>query len=103
MTDIGGSAVEASESARADPDLPHVAGFRVLRLCSVFEPATLSPGAARYDAIGGVQNHTAQLTPGLDRMGGRQLGLTSPPDGPPRPAGVGPGRPVGGDPLAPPP
>ncbi len=89
MTDIGGSAVEASESARADPDLPHVAGFRVLRLCSVFEPATLSPGAARYDAIGGMQNHTAELTRCLDRMGVRQLVLTSRLDGPPGRAGFG--------------
>ena len=55
----------------------------VLRLCSVFEPATLTPGAARYDAIGGMQNHAAELTRCLDRMGVRQLVLTSRLDGPP--------------------
>jgi 2-deoxystreptamine N-acetyl-D-glucosaminyltransferase/2-deoxystreptamine glucosyltransferase len=83
MTDISGSAVEASKSGGSGPDLPGVARLRVLRLCSVFEPATLSENAARYDAIGGMQNHTAELTRCLDRMGVHQLVLTSRLDGPP--------------------
>jgi glycogen(starch) synthase len=52
----------------------------VLRLCSVFEPspdALRRPGAAAFDPIGGMQNHTAELTRGLDRLGLRQLVLTS--------------------------
>ena len=36
-------------------------GMRVLRLCSVFEPAALSGRSAGYDAIGGMHNHTAEL------------------------------------------
>ena len=44
-------------------------GMRVLRLCSVFEPAALSDRSARYDAIGGMQNHTAELSWQLNRMG----------------------------------
>jgi glycogen(starch) synthase len=65
------------------PDLTALCGLRVLRLCSVFEPAALTPGAARYDAIGGMQNHAAELTRCLDRLGIRQLVLTSRLDGPP--------------------
>ena len=57
-------------------------GMRVLRLCSVFEPAALSGRSAGYDAIGGMQNHTAELSRCLDRMGARQLVLTSRLDGP---------------------
>jgi 2-deoxystreptamine N-acetyl-D-glucosaminyltransferase/2-deoxystreptamine glucosyltransferase len=57
-------------------------GMRVLRLCSVFEPAALSERSARYDAIGGMQNHTAELSRNLDRMGAAQLILTSRLDGP---------------------
>ena len=57
-------------------------GMRVLRLCSVFEPAALSERSARYDAIGGMQNHTAELSRQLDRMGAVQLILTSRLDGP---------------------
>jgi len=43
----------------------------------------------RYDAIGGMQNHTAELSRCLDRMGVRQLVLTSRMDGPAGPAGFG--------------
>ena len=57
-------------------------GMRVLRLCSVFEPAALSGRSAGYDAIGGMHNHTAELSRQLDRMGARQLVLTSRLDGP---------------------
>ena len=52
----------------------------VLRLCSVFEPppeALARADAAAYDPIGGMQNHTAELTRGLDRLGVRQHVLTS--------------------------
>jgi glycogen synthase len=64
-------------------------GMRVLRLCSVFEPTALSERSARYDAIGGMQNHTAELSRCLDRMGARQLILTSRLDGPAGRAGFG--------------
>lgn len=57
-------------------------GIRVLRLCSAFEPAALSGRSAGYDAIGGMHNHTAELSRHLDRMGARQLVLTSRLDGP---------------------
>ena len=59
--------------------VPAVSGT-VLRLCSVFEPppeALRRPDAAAYDPIGGMQNHTAELTRGLDRLGVRQHVLTS--------------------------
>ena len=64
-------------------------GMRVLRLCSVFEPAALSGRSAGYDAIGGMQNHTAELSRRLDKMGARQLILTSRLDGPAGRAGFG--------------
>ena len=63
--------------------------MRVLRLCSVFEPAALSGRSAGYDAIGGMHNHTAELSRQLDRMGARQLVLTSRLDGPAGRAGFG--------------
>ena len=66
-------------------------GMRVLRLCSVFEPAALSERSAGYDAIGGMHNHTAELSRQLDRMGARQLVLTSRLDGPPGRTGFGRG------------
>jgi glycogen(starch) synthase len=60
----------------------------VLRLSSVFEPVTGAvhhgglPGeidhrAARFDPIGGMQNHTGTLTRCLDAQGYRQTVLTS--------------------------
>ncbi|MEX5719615.1 glycosyltransferase [Geodermatophilus maliterrae] len=62
----------------------------VLRLCSVFEPAArrgpARPGslageldgrAARFDPIGGMQNHTATLTRCLDAQGLRQTVVTA--------------------------
>jgi glycogen(starch) synthase len=88
MADTGGSAIEASEPS-VGPDLAGLRGLRVLRLCSVFEPATLNQGAARYDVIGGMQNHAAELTRCPDRMGVRQQVLTSRLDGPPGRAGFG--------------
>jgi 2-deoxystreptamine N-acetyl-D-glucosaminyltransferase/2-deoxystreptamine glucosyltransferase len=73
--------LENSE-AGVDVDVAALARLRVLRLCSVFEPAALTAGAARYDAIGGMQNHTAELTRCLDRMEVRQVVITSRLDGP---------------------
>ena len=58
-------------------------GLHVLRLCSVFEPApalgssAVAGRAARFDPIGGMQNHTAALTRCLDALGHRQTVLTS--------------------------
>jgi glycogen synthase len=51
--------------------------LRVLRLCSVFEPRDLAPGSVAYDPIGGMQNHVAELTRCLDRLGVAQLVVTS--------------------------
>jgi glycogen synthase len=53
--------------------------MHVLRLTSVFEPlaAALDRDAARFDPIGGMQNHTAALTRCLDALGLRQTVLTS--------------------------
>jgi glycogen(starch) synthase len=56
-----------------------VAGI-VLRLCSVFEPAADAlhrADAAAFDPIGGMQNHAAELTHGLDELDVRQAVLTS--------------------------
>jgi glycosyltransferase involved in cell wall biosynthesis len=52
--------------------------MHVLRLTSVFEPASaLDEDSARFDPIGGMQNHTAALTRCLDDRGLRQTVLTS--------------------------
>ncbi|MFQ1001291.1 glycosyltransferase family 4 protein [Modestobacter sp. SSW1-42] len=59
--------------------------MHVLRLCSVFEPIAapadagtgLDARTARFDPIGGMQNHTAALTRCLDEQGHRQTVLTS--------------------------
>jgi 2-deoxystreptamine N-acetyl-D-glucosaminyltransferase/2-deoxystreptamine glucosyltransferase len=80
MTSTGSSAT--ASGPEDGPDLAVLRGLRVLRLCSVFEPAALTPDAARFDALGGMQNHAAELTRCLDRMGIRQLVLTSRLDGP---------------------
>ncbi|WP_448616410.1 glycosyltransferase family 4 protein [Modestobacter sp. URMC 112] len=64
--------------------------MHVLRLCSVFEPSTgLDDRAARYDPIGGMQNHTAALTRSLDARGVRQTVVTSRLGGPRSTAGLG--------------
>jgi glycogen(starch) synthase len=53
----------------------------VLRLCSVFEPpetdADEVEAQAAFDPIGGMQNHTANLTRALDAQGVRQTVITS--------------------------
>jgi glycogen synthase len=68
----------------------------VLRLCSVFEPsrddrrpATGRGLDARFDPIGGMQNHTAALTRSLDAQAVRQTVLTSRLAGPRSVAAVG--------------
>jgi 2-deoxystreptamine N-acetyl-D-glucosaminyltransferase/2-deoxystreptamine glucosyltransferase len=67
--------------ARRSPSRPRPAvRGTVLRLCSVFEPAPAAlarPDAAAYDPVGGMQNHTAELTRSLDRLGVAQSVLTS--------------------------
>jgi 2-deoxystreptamine N-acetyl-D-glucosaminyltransferase/2-deoxystreptamine glucosyltransferase len=74
----------ASSSAPTGPRLPTAGGAgvtgTVLRLCSVFEPRPEvlgRPDAASFDVIGGMQNHTAELTRGLDRLGVVQRVVTS--------------------------
>ncbi len=59
--------------------------MQVLRLCSVFElpPMALNGRVARFDPIGGMQNHTAELTRSLDALGVSQLVLTTRPPGAP--------------------
>jgi glycogen(starch) synthase len=55
--------------------------IRVLRLCSVFEPppSALLGRGVKFDPIGGMQNHTAELTRALDRRGVVQTVLTTRP------------------------
>ena len=72
-------APRSTPPVRTPASAPAVTGT-VLRLCSVFEPppeALERADAAAYDPIGGMQNHTAELTRGLDRLGVRQHVLTS--------------------------
>jgi glycogen synthase len=57
----------------------------VLRLCSAFEaPAGRSHGDARFDPIGGMQNHTGELTRELDKRGVSQTVITARRPGAPR-------------------
>jgi glycogen synthase len=51
----------------------------VLRLCSVYEPeaTNFDEAAARFDPIGGMQNHTGALSRCLDALGIRQTVLTA--------------------------
>jgi glycogen(starch) synthase len=60
-----------------DVDAP----LRVLRLCSVFEPPASALGgrAARFDPVGGMQEHTGELTRALARRGLVQAVLTARP------------------------
>ena len=53
----------------------------VLRICSVFEPppSALVGHGVKFDPIGGMQNHTAELTRALDRRGIVQTVLTTRP------------------------
>ena len=73
-------------------DLSHdLAGLRVLRLCSVFEPpaSVLAGRGVRFDPIGGMQNHTAHLVRALDRWGVEQTVVTTRPPGAPRRQRIG--------------
>jgi glycogen(starch) synthase len=59
---------------------PAAPPLRVLRLTSVFEPTRPTRSVrdwVRFDPIGGMQNHTAELVRCLDRMGMRQTVFTS--------------------------
>jgi glycogen(starch) synthase len=55
--------------------------LRVLRLCSVFEPppSAIVGRGARFDPVGGMQEHTASLTRELNRRGVAQIVLTARP------------------------
>jgi glycosyltransferase involved in cell wall biosynthesis len=55
--------------------------MHVLRLCSVYEPpaSALTGRGAGFDPIGGMQNHTGQLSRALDRLGVRQTVVTTRP------------------------
>src|SRR5215211_6357455 len=55
--------------------------IRVLRLCSVFEPppSALIGRGVQFDPLGGMQNHTAELTRALDRRGVVQTVVTTRP------------------------
>jgi glycosyltransferase involved in cell wall biosynthesis len=55
--------------------------IKVLRLCSVFEPpaSALVGKGAGFDPIGGMQNHTAELTRALDRRSVAQTVVTTRP------------------------
>jgi glycogen(starch) synthase len=55
--------------------------IRVLRLCSVFEPppSALIGRGVRFDPVGGMQNHAAELTRALDRRGVVQTVVTTRP------------------------
>lgn len=85
MSEAADYPVTAAERGNATPAL------RVLRLCSVFEApdeALAGPGA-RFDVVGGMQNHTGQLTRELDRRGVRQDVVTHRPPGAPARHGLG--------------
>ncbi len=65
----------------------------MLRLCSVFGlPDRAVPERdLRFDAVGGMQNHTGHLTTALDALGVRQTVVTSHPPSQPRTELVGTG------------
>jgi glycosyltransferase involved in cell wall biosynthesis len=77
------ASVEAGlESAGVEPPRSAAApGLRVLRLCSVFEPPTSALGGrgARFDPVGGMQEHTGSLTRVLADRGLVQVVLTTRP------------------------
>ena len=59
----------------------------MLRLCSVFEPppSALVGKGLRFDPVGRMQNHTAELTRAFDRRGVLQTVLTTRPPTAPTP------------------
>ncbi|SDQ83973.1 starch synthase [Quadrisphaera sp. DSM 44207] len=70
--------------------------MRVLRLCSVFgvPDRPVPPEDLRFDAVGGMQNHTGHLVQALDRLGVRQRVVTSWPPSQPREELLGAGAEV---------
>jgi glycogen(starch) synthase len=69
-----GGLLRDEQQGRSKPD-------QGLRLCSVFEPppSALVGRGVKFDPIGGMQNHTAELTRALDRRGVVQTVLTTRP------------------------
>jgi len=67
------------------------APLRILRLCSVFMPpdVALSGRGDGFDLLGGMQNHTFELTKALDDMGVVQTVVTTRPPGAGRVESVG--------------
>jgi Trypsin/Glycosyltransferase Family 4 len=65
----------------AKPERHLAEEIRVLRLCSVFEPppSALIGRGVRFDPVGGMQNHAAELTRALDRRGVVQTVVTTRP------------------------
>jgi glycogen synthase len=80
------SAMDKNAARTSDGRTPAIQPVNVLRICSVFEPPRhIDPTTvARFDPIGGMQNHTAELTRALDRLGFAQTVVTSRPPGYPR-------------------
>jgi glycogen(starch) synthase len=70
--------------------------LHVLRLCSVFEPPASAIGGrgARFDPVGGMQEHTGSLTRALERRGVAQVVLTARPPTAPRVERIAPGATV---------
>ncbi|PWR07635.1 hypothetical protein DKT69_34385 [Micromonospora sicca] len=68
------------------PNRPRGHALRVLRLCSTFEMPSgrPDPRAARFDAIGGMQTHTGELSRALDALGVAQRVVTAWRPGAPR-------------------
>ena len=74
---------------------PRSSSPRVLRICSTFEaPAGRSHKDARFDPVGGMQNHTGELTRELDRRGVLQTVITARRVGAPRRETLGRGATV---------
>src|SRR5215217_7038894 len=69
-----GGLLRDEQQGRSKPD-------QGLRLCSVFEPppSALIGRGVRFDPVGGMQNHTAELTRALDRRGVVQTVVTTRP------------------------
>ena len=74
----GGRGQPMTEPAQ-EADLAVADACRVLRLTSVFPvpDAALGDGAAAFDPVGGMQNHTGQLTGALDQLGLSQTVITA--------------------------
>lgn len=76
----GGDGVVGSEWAAVPPaGGPQSDNLRVLRLCPVFEPPAgcLEMRPAAFDAVGGMQTHTGELTRALDDLDVVQIVVTT--------------------------